>query len=327
MRFVVVILASIGLFLILPQLSLGQQESAGVKKITFQVAEDGLETVQFLLNGAHIPKIFMLDGAKPRLVLDFPDATYSGKTSVVTEKGALVRGIRVGFHRTPKLKTRVVIDLAPDRKVAWDQDFVVHDNLLAISIRKQDDSGKNSTPIVLPPPKSKNKPALAKQYADKVDTPPAEPEISATPSAPESTVVSEVVAKNEDETVATDALSVLLDITFDNVYAKSGEMVLFKLNDFHPPTVSAVEKGTPRIVCDFPNTRLADAVPQNIDADGTFVDKIKVVSGDSTDQLKVVLELLPGNDYDLQQVFFKEDNLFVLIINNLEPEQINTKIQ
>jgi hypothetical protein len=327
MRFVVGILASIGLFLLLPQLSLGQQESAGVKKITFQVAEDGLETVHFLLNGAHIPQIFMLDGAKPRLVLDFPDTTYSGKTSVVTEGGALIRGIRVGFHQKPKLKTRVVVDLAPDQKVAWDQDFVVHENLLAISIRKKDDSGQKLTPIVLPPTKSKNKPTLAGKPDNKSATLSAESGHSANQSIPESAVVPKAAVTNENETVATDARSVLLDISFDNVYARSGEMVLFKLNDFHPPAVSAVEKGTPRIVCDFPNTRIADVVPQKIVAGGNFVDKIQVEQDGLPDQVRVVLELLPGNDYDLQQVFFKEDNLFVLIVNTLSADEINEKAQ
>lgn len=327
MRFVVVLLASIGLFLISPQLSLGQQEAPGVKKITFQVAEDGLETVQFLLNGAHIPQIFMLDGAKPRLVLDFPDTIYSGKTSVVTEGGKLVHGIRVGLHRKPKLKTRVVVDLSSDRNVAWDQDFIVHENRLAITIRNKDDAGQNLTPVVLPPPKSKNKPTLAKKSEDNVAPASTEPEPVTAPSSPEVAVVSEVAVKNTEDSAAAEVLSVLLDISFDNVYAKSGEMILFKLNDFHPPAVSAVEKGTPKIVCDFPNTRLDDAVSQNIAAGGAFVNKIQVVEDSLPDQVRVVLELLPGNDYDLQQVYFKEDNLFVLIVNTLGTDEIKAKTQ
>ena len=34
----------------------------------------------------------------------------------------------------------------------------------------------------------------------------------------------------------------------------------------------------------------------------------------------MVLDLTAGRDYDLRQVFFKEDNLFVLIINALDEE-------
>ena len=32
-------------------------------------------------------------------------------------------------------------------------------------------------------------------------------------------------------------------------------------------------------------------------------------------RFRVTLELVPNKNYDLQQVFFKEDNLFVIIVN------------
>ena len=113
---------------------------------------------------------------------------------------------------------------------------------------------------------------------------------------------------------------VLMDISFDNVYAKSGEMVLFKLNDFHPPAVSAIEKGQPRIVCDFMDARMHEKIPGEIDAGGKLIEKIRVAKHSSPEKIRVVLDLKTGNDYDLQQVFFKEDNLFVLIVNTLTPE-------
>ncbi|MCI5158676.1 MAG: hypothetical protein D3906_09615 [Candidatus Electrothrix sp. AUS1_2] len=34
-------------------------------------------------------------------------------------------------------------------------------------------------------------------------------------------------------------------------------------------------------------------------------------------KIRVVLDLVPNYSYDLQQVFFKEENLFVIIINTL----------
>jgi hypothetical protein len=40
------------------------------------------------------------------------------------------------------------------------------------------------------------------------------------------------------------------------------------------------------------------------------------------DKIRVVLDLAQDRDYDLQQVFFKNDNLFVLIVNELPPEVV-----
>ena len=112
----------------------------------------------------------------------------------------------------------------------------------------------------------------------------------------------------------------LLDITFDDSSNK-GEMVLFHLNDFYPPTVSAVEKDTPRVFCDFMEMGLGEKVQDNIAAKGKYVQRIRTTKHKKPDKVQVILELSPDRDYDLQQVFFKNDNLFVLIINELVPEK------
>lgn len=39
------------------------------------------------------------------------------------------------------------------------------------------------------------------------------------------------------------------------------------------------------------------------------------------EKVRVVLDLAANRDYDLQQVFFRKDNLFVLIVNELTPDQ------
>jgi len=325
MRFVVVMLICLGLLLVPPQLSLGQQEQAIVKKITYRPAVKGVESIEFQLNGAHIPKIFMLEGEKPRLVIDFLETTYSGATRLPAEGGTLVRGIRVGFHQKPKLKSRVVVDLAKDRKVVWTQEFIVHKNLLLISMSKGEKAIMTTTPIVLPLPRTKVKPASTKKPVEKKESSPQLVQTPAFASAPAEKT--DNVKKISPDSAVADSRSVLLDVSFDNVYAKSGEMILFKFNNFHPPTVSATEKGVPRIICDFPDTRVSDEVQEILDASGHFVDKIRVEKNEFPDKVRVVIDLFTGNDYDLQQVFFKEDNLFVLIVNTLGPEMEKEKTQ
>ena len=92
-------------------------------------------------------------------------------------------------------------------------------------------------------------------------------------------------------------------------------MVLFKLNDFHPPTIHGVEEGIPRVICDFNNSQLADSTKNLIKTDGKFVKIIRITKLKKPDRVRVVLDLEPNRSYDLQQVFFKEDNLFVIIVN------------
>jgi hypothetical protein len=97
-----------------------------------------------------------------------------------------------------------------------------------------------------------------------------------------------------------------------------GEMVLFKLNGFHPPAVHGVEEGIPRVVCDFNNTKLLDAGKGTIKANGKFVKMIRTTKTKKPEKVRVVIDLEPNRSYDLQQVFFKEDNLFVIIVNTVK---------
>ena len=108
----------------------------------------------------------------------------------------------------------------------------------------------------------------------------------------------------------------LLEVSFDDS-SNRGEMVLFHLNDFFPPTVSAIEKNNPRVLCDFPSMKLSSDVQKQIDAGGKYVESVRTAYHADKDMVRVVLDLSPDRDYDLQQVFFKNDNLFVLIVNEL----------
>lgn len=111
----------------------------------------------------------------------------------------------------------------------------------------------------------------------------------------------------------------LLGLSFDDS-SNRGEMVLFHLNDFFPPTVSAIEKETPRVLCDFNDMRLGKDVTTSLFANGKYVERIRAARHENPGKVRVVLDLAPDRDYDLQQVFFKNDNLFVLIVNELPAE-------
>ncbi len=110
------------------------------------------------------------------------------------------------------------------------------------------------------------------------------------------------------------ALPVLYSIEYDPK-SNRGEMISFKLNGFHPPVVFGIEEDLPRIVCFFKNATGGPDLKDFMGTDGQYLKNIKVGKYQNPDNIRVVLELVPGNNYDLQQIFFKEDKVFMLIIN------------
>lgn len=109
----------------------------------------------------------------------------------------------------------------------------------------------------------------------------------------------------------------LLSVKFDPESPK-GEMVLFQLNGFYPPTVQGVEEGIPRVICDFNNTELVDTKNSTIKTKGKYVKVLRTTRTKKPEKVRVTIDLEPHHSYDLQQVFFRDDNLFVLIVNTVK---------
>ncbi|MDD2463265.1 MAG: AMIN domain-containing protein [Desulfobulbus sp.] len=126
-------------------------------------------------------------------------------------------------------------------------------------------------------------------------------------------------SSSEPETVAAPVKSdpELESIKFDPSSPK-GEMVMFKLNGFFPPSVHGVEEGIPRVICDFNNTKLTGSTKKLIKTEGKFVRSIRTSKTKKPEKVRVVIDLEPNRSYDLQQVFFKDDNLFVIIVNTVK---------
>lgn len=360
MKFAVVLLASACIFLAFLPSGNARQPMLTVRDISYTNAGEGTEQVGIALNNENLPVIFLIEGDKPRLVLDFADTGFTGRAPAAVKSGGLVQGIRVGAHTVPKPKTRVVIDLAAGRSVKWNQEFMTQKNLLVISIsdrkkKAQAASVKTPAPPTVPSAPAKPSvvsttpavPAVAKPLSrtqpsasaplfiargySKIKVLPAPATTVAESSDPQpSAPAASVAVSDEVESTAggkkgvtadqPESAPVLLDVSFDNEFSQSGEMVLLKLNDFKPPKISAVEKDPPRIHCDFAGANIGEGVKDVNDADGKYVKKIRVLRTENPAAVRVTLDLAVGNNYDLQQVFFKEDNLFVLIVNILEKE-------
>ena len=130
---------------------------------------------------------------------------------------------------------------------------------------------------------------------------------AATEPSPEPEILAEPASKAPE----------LASVKFDASSPK-GEMVMFKLNGFFPPSVHGVEEGIPRVICDFNNTKLTGATKKRIKTNGKFVKTLRISKTKKPEKVRVVIDLEPNHSYDLQQVFFKDDNLFVIIVNTIK---------
>lgn len=285
-----------------------------INAISHNVEKEEVEVVEFWLSGDITPNTFMIPGENPRLVIDFFSTGYSGPTRIESPTPNLVQRIRIGFHNNPEPKTRVVIDLLPNRGIDWEKNFIHHNNTLrftfkpkAIKLSAAEPPAPSSQILVFKAASSKIKKELALKSAEM-----AAANVSADgKNAPQRSV--SAPKKGPDR-------SILQEVTFDDLQVRNGEMVLFKVKNFSPPTISAHEKGKPRVICDFNNAIIDENIAPRIETQGKFVNSIDVGTHEKN-MARVVLNLNPGKDYDLQQVFFQEDKLFVLIVSDLAFKQ------
>ena len=398
-----------------------QPSQPTIESISVTAGAGGEEKLVFKLSGSYAPKVFRLDGERPRLVFDFANTLYRGeKTQIEGNGGSVIGGVRIGRHTQPA-KTRVVVDIVQNADYQYDQTFNVSNNSLIITFFP-DQGGEpdkqtaattgpqyirlESKKIVHQPPPPPAPPAApvasekdtpadltattpvipqASEQSPESVLPPAAPiekptASAATPPAPvaaiaaqqkkqvmpveekpaaaietESTSTQKPASAAEAQipepaeaesaqniatpalpeaeaepaqNIATPALSeaetapVLLDVAFEKSANKS-ETVLFRLNNFFPPLVFGIEQGEPQVVCDFLDARLGPEVADSIQAGGDFISRIEVVSESDPEKVRVTLTLVPNRHYDLQQLFFKEDNLFVIIVSELQDAASN----
>jgi len=339
------------LFLLVVPLTAGarsESHAAAIESITVVAAEGEPEKMLIRLNASHSPKTFQMDGQRPRLVFDFYNVRYlSDKLKIAGTGGDIISGIRVGRHDNPQ-KTRIVVDIVPGSTYQYDQLFDMSSNSLEIRFQPVEpealEAGKRqhlraeSLKIVRTADTVADTAAAEdKQETAEEKTKPAEKEPEITPPAESSAespaevvvlgadnkkqkgVADPAVEPAESDTGGEENLDppIILDISFEESINNS-ETVLFKLSHFHPPLVFGIEKGTPRVVCDFIGGEVKANVPAVIDSGGTYVTRITVTGMTDPKKVRVELELATNHHYDLQQLFFKEDNLFVVIVNELE---------
>lgn len=326
MKWILALLITCSTSLVVSPSALLAEDAPAVKidSITHTGEQMDVETVTIACNSAIDPSVFLLNGDAPRLVIDLPNSIYRGKNTLTPENGTIVSRIRIGVHREPALKTRIVIDIVTGSAIDFTKELDEQGHVLTVKLHATRPAAATETPAEAVQTSGKNVvvelPAVTVEKKSKAEELAAQSIDEKPVPAP---FVEEVEKKNKPEEPVVENVennARLLGISFDDSSSR-GEMVLFHLNDFYPPLVSAIEKDNPRVLCDFMNMQLGEAVEESIFANGKYVERIRAAHHDDPSKVRVVLDLSPDRDYDLQQVFFKNDNLFVLIINELSPEK------
>ena len=98
--------------------------------------------------------------------------------------------------------------------------------------------------------------------------------------------------------------------------SKDSEKILFDLKGFHPPHTFTINGNQPRLVCDFKNAQLGQGVKPRIPVNGSLIKDIRVAYHPRpAAKVRVVLDLLPDRAYEVEQIYFRQEAQFALILN------------
>ena len=124
--------------------------------------------------------------------------------------------------------------------------------------------------------------------------------------------------------IAEPAKPLLKDIRFEKASPQE-EMIHITVRGFSPPKLFAIEGDKPRVVCDFLGTGLAGTVKTQHTVDGNYIRRIRVGTHRDPTKTRVVLDLTPEHDYDVRQMYVKDQETFILAITPLTPESDTAK--
>ena len=319
--------------------ALVQAASPVLESITFEKEAAG-EKIYLQLSSEVNPTIFEIPGEKPRIVLDFPDTVYPlGKRTTIPAEGELISQIRVGRHAKPVAKTRVVMDMAVGVNYSFVKEYNVSSKSLRVLISQPDHNQQDRQDSVKFPPKGMVDPEDSAEQKRPVDQQPERRNEAGQalvhPSETDQLHLETIEERGSHQSqVAQSAPEVINDndalepekeqkaeiILHEVRYEKSNsgkEMIFFRLNGFYPPTVFSSQGSDLYVVCDFLGAVPAAELTGSIASGDDHIQSITITAAEEPARVRVLIELFETLDYDLKQVFFREDNLFVLMLSNL----------
>jgi len=93
------------------------------------------------------------------------------------------------------------------------------------------------------------------------------------------------------------------------------EMITIVLTGFFPPETQVIEGKTPKIICDFPNVLMERTIKRMIPINGKYVLQVRTgIHPQPEPKSRVVIDLVPSHDYEVEQLFYEKDNRYSMII-------------
>jgi len=175
-------------------------------------------------------------------------------------------------------------------------------------------------------PETASKPSADPKPADpqsasksSADPKPADPQSASKSSADPKPIESEISLKPEivepkPSESEPDMPKTVKEIRAD-LTSEGEEKVLVSLNGFYPPETFVLEERIPKIVCDFPDTVLGKGIKHPIEVNGKFIQRIRIGFHEgSASRLRIVLDLVPDQEYVVERTFFQKENLYILTV-------------
>ncbi|MBI5592404.1 MAG: AMIN domain-containing protein [Deltaproteobacteria bacterium] len=114
--------------------------------------------------------------------------------------------------------------------------------------------------------------------------------------------------------VIADSSKKILEIESD-LTSPSAEMITIVLTGLFPPETQVIEGKTPKIICDFPNVLMEKTIKRMIPINGKYVLQVRTgIHPPPEPKTRVVIDLAPNHDYEVEQLFYEKNNRYSMII-------------
>ena len=106
----------------------------------------------------------------------------------------------------------------------------------------------------------------------------------------------------------------ILDIESD-IKSTTAEMITIVLTGLFPPEAQVIEGKTPKIICDFPDVLMEKTIKRVIAINGRYILQVRTgIHPPPEPKSRVVIDLAPNRDYEVEQLFYEQNNRYSMII-------------
>jgi len=140
---------------------------------------------------------------------------------------------------------------------------------------------------------------------------------TATKAAPRSVAGSHLKSAppSPKDSVNTSSSKKILEIMSD-LSLPSAEMITIILMGPYPPQTQVIEGITPKIICDFPDVLMDKTIKRMIPINGKYVLQVRTgIHPPPEPKSRVVIDLVPNHDYEVEQLFYEQNNRYSMIIH------------